>query len=180
MTDERILEIKARAEAATPGPWENGWSNGVTGPTAASFVDLDKKCGIVSKPKEVFAGEYYAGVICRTAVGRDADAQFIAYARTDIPDLLRHIATLTEQICKLEKDLDEADRDNIALTAALEAAEGRAKAAAQDIVGLLEQEDYLGLCWACAKFKTCAKGHECTPEWRGPAADTKGGQGDED
>ena len=51
------------------------------------------------------------------------------------------------------------------LTARAEKAEAELKEAVADIEELLGQEDYLGVCWACAK--DCKKGDKCVPKWRG-------------
>lgn len=58
------------------------------------------------------------------------------------------------------KDLQIAE-----LTARAEKAEAELKEAVADIEELLGQEDYLGVCWACAK--DCKKGDKCVPKWRG-------------
>jgi hypothetical protein len=90
-----------------------------------------------------------------------SDAVFAANARDDVPFLLDKVARLQS---------------------ALDAEKKRAQAAKSDIEGLLGQEYWLGVCWACAKFNDMSAckigGHECKPEWRGPDT-TKGGQGDE-
>ncbi len=82
MTPERIAEIEARAEAATDGPWHKdhdgfgcvsignyGWV--CAGPNAPAY-DEDSEQG-------------------------HADSEFIAHARTDVPDLLAYIKVLTEE-----------------------------------------------------------------------------------
>jgi regulation of enolase protein 1 (concanavalin A-like superfamily) len=48
-----------------------------------------------------------------------------------------------------------------------EQAEARLKEAVADIEELLAQEDYLGVCWACANNNDCKSGNECVPKWRG-------------
>lgn len=57
----------------------------------------------------------------------------------------------------------KADRE--AWKAKAEKAEAELKEAVADIEELLGQEDYLGVCWACAK--DCKKGDKCVPKWRG-------------
>ena len=84
MTDPRetLAEIQARAEKATPGPWED-WggvdANGVT--RASGPITWDDHGGEVFKP---------------------ADADFIAHARTDVPVMA---AALTAALHALD-DLD--------------------------------------------------------------------------
>ena len=51
------------------------------------------------------------------------------------------------------------------LTARAEAAERERAAAVEDMETLLGQEDYIGVCWACAN--DCKKGDNCNPKWRG-------------
>lgn len=41
------------------------------------------------------------------------------------------------------------------------------EAAVKDVETLLGQDEYLGVCWACAKYYDCRKGADCVPEWRG-------------
>ena len=67
LTDEQIKEIEARAEAATPGPWEQD----------TPYVDVKKS-------------EFVRNAICVVGVcdQNRLDAAFIAHARQDIPSLL--------------------------------------------------------------------------------------------
>ena len=68
--------IKARAEAATSGPWEYQ--------------------GI---------GEIVArGILLTTDLADDADAEFIAHARTDVPLLASEIERLRARLMKYEAD----------------------------------------------------------------------------
>lgn len=82
LPDDQFAEIRARAEAATPGPWcTDDW--------------------------EIYQGAEYQpglsewiGETCRgkTTVEQDrADAAFIAAARTDVPVLLDHVTALEQQ-----------------------------------------------------------------------------------
>lgn len=106
-----ITEARELCEKATPGPWEEGYGKGVTGPTAACFVEIENKSGMgmVSKPGEVFAGEFYGGVICMTAINRSYDAAFIARSRTLIPELCDALEKAEEQIESVHKALDFAE-----------------------------------------------------------------------
>lgn len=67
---------------------------------------------------------------------------------------------------ELRQEIDTTDAANTALEGALKQAEAELKEAVADIEELLGQEDYLGVCWACAK--DCHKGDDCIPIWRGP------------
>lgn len=66
---------------------------------------------------------------------------------------------------KLRQEIDITDAANTALEGALKQAEAERDAAIEDIEKLLEQPDYLGVCWAGAN--DCKKGDECKPKWRG-------------
>lgn len=85
-----IQAIKARAEAATPGPWD--WddvediplANGMPGP---------KWLEVGTEP-----GDF---LICELSHKQKANAEFIAHARTDVPYLLTIIASQEAEIGKL-------------------------------------------------------------------------------
>ena len=102
LTEEKIAELRALCEKATPGPWVAGR------PDMATIVD-----GIDSKWIYAPNDQY-----CAVASGRIdgewdevmANAQLIAAARTALPDLL--------------SDLEEARRERDALQKQLEAAYG--------------------------------------------------------
>jgi hypothetical protein len=73
MSADELEAIRARAEAATPGPWRTGENV-----RSAVFV------GDPASPRHI--------ATCGPAsVGTPADAAFIAHARTDIPLLLAHL-----------------------------------------------------------------------------------------
>lgn len=80
MSDERLEQIKARAEAATPGPWD-------------CYGDGEY---------EVFdAGEYRdgdPGEVVAPVVTKLNNAEFIAHARMDIPALLNEIDRLHDEV----------------------------------------------------------------------------------
>lgn len=93
ITGERLKEIEARANAATPGPWIP-----------------DNDCHGVHDPV-VWAREKYKHFVCnvgadagpedpvRESVAFDmeiADMHFIAHARLDIPDLVTEVWALRE------------------------------------------------------------------------------------
>lgn len=76
MTHERLAEIKARAEAATPGPWH------VNGPYASMDTPtiLDDNGGILGRTT------HYAWM--------RENAAFMAAARSDVPDLVAEVERL--------------------------------------------------------------------------------------
>ena len=75
MTD-RLDEIRARAEAATPGPWGQGNINSGDG---ISLLDVYSE---------------HAGYVKVASVWDSEDRDFIAHAREDIPYLLAEVERL--------------------------------------------------------------------------------------
>lgn len=105
MTPERLAEIKARAEAATKGPWH--------------FIhDDDSMCmncfGVATDPHAEITvqedlGSFVAACLLQTeariapADGKwEENTLFIAHARQDIPDLLAELARVTAERDQLQ------------------------------------------------------------------------------
>lgn len=94
MSRERLEQIRRRCEAATEGPW--GWDG----------HDLERSGEFYS---EVLTHEVDCGAFClggrvrQTAFPHDRD--FIAAARTDVPDLLAHIEAQDAEIARLREAL---------------------------------------------------------------------------
>ena len=101
MTDERLAEIKARCDAATPGPWQ---------PWCRDFHFV--------RP----ANPEMAGPILLLTGTNKADSQFAAHARADIPALLAENAALRARVAALEAECDRLVGENVRLVAALEKA----------------------------------------------------------
>lgn len=158
MDDKRLQEIKARAEAATPGPWE---------------------CRInVGSRFYVNAPSYGVRDFCCLSGGfeRREDAELTAHARTDIPDLIAEVERLREKneylkqeienIC-LDKEEGHADTEaeNTRLRAELEAAK-------RDIEIALGTQR---VCFACKNVIPCSNSitgeYGCDPKWRGLCAE---------
>ena len=99
----------------------------------------------------------------------DITALYDSFSYVDeIIQLLESRATKAESENKeLRAELDIINAANVALHGALEQAEARLKEAVADIEELLAQEEYLGVCWACANNNDCKSGNECVPKWRG-------------
>lgn len=78
-TTERLAQIRARAEAATPGPWT----------TDGAEIYQGTKDDVPHFAK-------WIGETCRADENDDGktDAQFIAHARTDVPTLLAEVNRL--------------------------------------------------------------------------------------
>jgi hypothetical protein len=83
--------IKARAEAATPGPWNGTWHA-----TAESSIEGSDGHTVA-----------YVNSECADHPGRrDADGHFIAAARSDVPALVAEVERLTQFATSLGKALD--------------------------------------------------------------------------
>ena len=91
MSEERLAEIRVRAEAATPGAWRD-----------------DRRADGVPA---VHNGKVR---ICDTyrADGQSVlNAEFIAHAREDVPALLDEVERLTDENTRLRVELEAAKRD---------------------------------------------------------------------
>jgi chromosome segregation ATPase len=91
LTPERLSEIEKRCNAATAGPWRY------------DYVDGESYC-VLAKTNTI------SDLVCTMAgTAKDCDtADFIAHARTDIPDLLSEIKRLRERDSELTDLLDMA------------------------------------------------------------------------
>jgi len=93
---ERIAAIRARAEKATPGPWR------VAGPREPEgFVEGHILCLNRDDPEHALDER----VIAQTNYHYedDADQQFIAHSRSDIPWLLAQLAERDAEIARLRE-----------------------------------------------------------------------------
>jgi hypothetical protein len=145
LTDERLAEIQARAEAATPGPWlaetsmtmDNGVHYAIRTreplpehPWSPRFVAwLTGSILTYLRPGERPQATYcdacrhmcYRGrevaIDFRTDPNTEADAAFLAHAREDVPALLAEIGRLE---AKSARDLDDEWRFLSRIAAALE------------------------------------------------------------
>lgn len=79
MDAKQLAEIKARAEKATPGPWE--------------YTDNGFDGCISSKDGDFLIG----GEPCEGRIEHDANTEFICHARTDIPALISEVEQMTKQ-----------------------------------------------------------------------------------
>jgi hypothetical protein len=85
LTDEQLAEIRERAEAATAGPWYCG-------------TEYEQ-----SKRGNYVASKATGGIVAAEQDGTDCelethDAEFIAHAREDVPDLLAEIERLRDAL----------------------------------------------------------------------------------
>ena len=117
--------IRERMERATPGPWawaqtaEKGYGANVG---AECFAEDDERCerplsGDLSERRDDFeVGQPIADLWHQLAA---SDAEFIAHARSDVPDLVREVERLTAENERLRGEryglrqhLLEAAREN--------------------------------------------------------------------
>jgi len=83
MTPEQLAEIRARAEAATPGPWS--WVGAATSTGWEDAEELAHPEGIIATAD----GGYWF---------EPPNSDFVAHARTDIPALLDYIEELEARL----------------------------------------------------------------------------------
>jgi hypothetical protein len=152
LTPERLAELRALAENATPGPWfYNGYSGVFSSPLTQVYDDLDdpecevpahkESCGNGPCPGcPFFEHEHEHGPLVAhvpahhgdTAIGRHAaDGAFIAEARALVPALLDEIERLRADTDRLPALLNELDDERVshaetlaALAALVEVAAG--------------------------------------------------------
>lgn len=84
MDAKQLAEIKAREQAATPGPWE--------------YTDNGFDGYISSKNGDFLIG----GEPCEGRIEHDANTEFICHARTDIPALIAEVERLEDENEKMK------------------------------------------------------------------------------
>ena len=83
--ETRLAEIRARAEAATEGPWR------------ASLLDgVEYEDGSSCHRGGIYPSEKGAAPVLNTTNVDRRNAEFIAHARTDLPSLLAAVETVRE------------------------------------------------------------------------------------
>jgi len=88
-----LAAIGRRAEAATPGPWK------ATNSVEWDFFAIYPDTGRAEFPIAKFADYIKPEIV-------QANTDFIAHAREDIPALLSHITDLTQRLAKAEAERD--------------------------------------------------------------------------
>ena len=100
MTPERLAEIRARVEAATPGPWQwVNWANDIPEHPADWLVSPPETRP--HGPSEWFPDLQNLLIHAPTDADAEltlADRSFVAHAREDVPALLAYIAELEDQL----------------------------------------------------------------------------------
>lgn len=95
LSDARLAEIEARANAATPGPWS---------PAPYSGADPHDRIVVGSNNDWLLnVGALVHEAISPKNPQEYADAEFIAHARTDVPALVAEVRRLREREAALEK-----------------------------------------------------------------------------
>lgn len=101
-----IEEIKRRADAATPGPWR------VSGDIRHLVFPPDSYRSELPLPIIARCDGIHFADTKKHIAKIQANARFIAEARTDIPALLAYIAKLEAENERLTKELDSANESN--------------------------------------------------------------------
>ena len=100
MTEQKLEAISARAEAATPGPWETVECRST--PAGVSWTKEATICArrirVASLKREIEGDVGSAGFPSLMI-----DAKFIAAARTDVPALIAALREANAKIIRLER-----------------------------------------------------------------------------
>ena len=128
MTREQLNAIRARVEAATPGPWEAG--------TAFCCPDM----GWIDGPKRMVCPVYEGAK--RTHTLDANDAEFVASAREDVPVLLAEVEGMRESCTGLVKQNERQYDEVLRLTAERDTAFARGVEAMRE--ALLQRFDWHG------------------------------------
>jgi hypothetical protein len=120
MDENELLAIEARANAATPGPWEvGGYAGRDSIVTKCGPSDWPEWCRDPEDYDEYGRGhrviiESDGGLYWRRDFERKdaADVTFCAHSRQDIPALIAEVRRLKEQLDDLRNDiLERGERD---------------------------------------------------------------------
>jgi len=96
MTEARLDEIEKRANAATPGEWRT--QSYVVDAQTGEEVGAWSRGNLAERRRVVLADTSTFIVVELGPAARWADADFIAHARQDVPDLVAEVRRLHEQI----------------------------------------------------------------------------------
>lgn len=89
MSEQQLAEIRARVAGATAGPWMADGAEIYRAPWG--YVVIDQWVGEMLRIEDEAAS--------------NADAQFVAHARTDVPSLLAEIDRLRTQVATIRRAL---------------------------------------------------------------------------
>lgn len=110
LTEEQIAEIRARVEAATPGPWDT------IGGSRVRAVKGDMACPIFSSEAPI---DWHKNkrithpVLCRAYADQVNNATFIAHAREDIPALLSALEAQAAELAEVRQQYVDANEARI-------------------------------------------------------------------
>jgi hypothetical protein len=108
ITQQRLDEIKARCEAATPGPWKH------RDPPEVQIPDPNwERHEIVDESLKLVAQTHYPTTEWKCARNEEMERNgpFIAAARTDIPDLLAEVERLRAEAAEMQLRIQEQDAE---------------------------------------------------------------------
>jgi hypothetical protein len=86
LSHDRLAAIRARAEAATAGPWRADWKG-------TNHYEITSQA----------SDNPYSFWVMTDSSARGEDLDFAAHARQDIPDLLAHAEALARRVADLEE-----------------------------------------------------------------------------
>ena len=106
MNGAQIAEIRARCEAATPGPWivSNGRDK-VCAKNVPAYADKTARVVVADCMKENNGRRFEEDYAMA-----QRDAEFIAHARQDIPALLDEVERLTEENKRLNRKISDISK----------------------------------------------------------------------
>ncbi|WP_439681088.1 hypothetical protein [Embleya sp. MST-111070] len=95
LSDDELAAIERRAAAAAPGPWL-AWLETRGGIGGESFIQLRPDA---DEDDEIYVRRYIAGrEVNSPSTELDADIDFIAAARQDVPLLIAEVKRLREEL----------------------------------------------------------------------------------
>ncbi len=100
MNREQREEIRKRAEKATKGPWRVVIDDSESATTVARECDSDAHPLVEDPGRDYIYDDCLDGELHSEPFFREADAEFIAHARTDVPALLDEIDRLTAELAE--------------------------------------------------------------------------------
>lgn len=161
-----IEEIKRRADAATQGPWH------ISGDIRHLVFPPDSYRSELPLPIIAKCDGIHFADTKKHIAKIQANARFIAEARTDIPALLDYIAKLEAENERLTKELDSANESNKRLDEECRMLINERDAAVNDIRWLDKNS---GCCYRCKSWngKRCKRGYSVNAsfcndwQWRG-------------
>jgi hypothetical protein len=96
LTDEELAAMQVRADAATPGPWRS-WIEGRDHWGGDTFIQMS---GVAERASDLYL------LFDRAHAAYEADHDFIAHARTDVPRLIAALRAIRAEVERLREALD--------------------------------------------------------------------------